>query len=77
MTARLRSGATTRKTGTTSRPAVHLISSNDPFEERRHESGVTSKVIAEASNVTSAKASTMWINVKILTHYTKRAMENC
>ena len=44
MTARLRSGATIRKTGTTSRPAVHLIGSNDPFEERRHESGVTSKL---------------------------------
>ena len=44
MTARLRSGATIRKTGTTSRPAVHLIGSSDPFEERRHESGVTSKL---------------------------------
>lgn len=43
MTARLRSGATIRKTGT-SRPAVHFIGSNNPFEEHRNESGITSKL---------------------------------
>ena len=44
MTAHPRSGATIRKTGTMPHPVVHLIGSNDPFEECRHESSVTSKL---------------------------------